>query len=150
MHKFRSQISQPPRARFPGQSPQVGFCTGDGPGSQTTSDRTATIPLEQFADQETAVAGGQFGCAAPAVLSDSGDQLLGPLQCEPIISGAETAASAFTFVLESDAPIGALDAAAIGLYADRAEEVELSLVELRLGDVYATLCFHAVPRYVRI
>jgi len=43
---------------------------------------------------------------------------------EAIIGGVETAAGAFALVLESDAPIWALDASAIGFDTDWAEQIE--------------------------
>jgi len=69
---------------------------------------------------------------------------------EAIIGGVETAAGAFALVLESDAPIVALDASAIGFDADRAEQIEPAFSGLKFAGVYATAYVHMVQRYAKL
>jgi transposase-like protein len=111
--------------------------------AKAARDCTPVILVQEIADQRTALASGQDGCAGPTVLAHRGHQLLGALRGETIISGAQAAAGSFALVLEPDAPVRAFDAVAIGSDTDRTKEGEAFSAAGCITICYAVYAVHA-------
>jgi hypothetical protein len=84
------------------------------------------------------------------LLPDRTDQLLGPLERQSVITGAEAPAGSFAPVLETDAPVGAFEAAAIGFDADRPKQIELPFPAGWFAISYAIIGVHTVPSYASL
>ena len=119
------------------------------PGPQTARDCAAVILFQQRGNREAALTRGQNRCSLPPVLPNRGHQVFSPLCSQAVIRRAQAAASAFALMLKTDTPVGALDAAAIVLNADRAEEVERPFPNAGLDIVYAITGFHRRARYAK-
>ena len=122
---------------------------GDRPGTQAARDRAVVIRFQESGNRGAIVAGGQHNCAGPAALADRRHQLFGALGGETIISGAQASASPLALMLETDAPIWAFNAVSIRFDADGPKQVESPFSSFWIANLYATLCFHTVPRYAK-
>jgi len=69
---------------------------------------------------------------------------------QTVVRGAQTPAGAFALVLEADAPVGALDALAISLDANRSEEVESLPPRNHITVFYAIVGAHDKPSYANL
>jgi hypothetical protein len=108
------------------------------------------ILFQQRADRKALLACGQSESLRPAVLAHRADQLLGALGSQTVVCGAQTPAGAFALVLESDAPVGALDALATPFDTNGSEEVESLLARNCITAFYAIIGIHDKPSYANL
>jgi hypothetical protein len=84
------------------------------------------------------------------VLPDRDDQLLGALSGQAVVRSAQAAADAFALVLKADAPVGALNAVAIRLDADGAEEFEFPFTRSCITAFYAIIGVNGEASYAKL